>query len=165
MSRPARRTEERRKQALAWLDVASKMSKGNTLFIPMNHGVERTQTLAICEEIIGEHESLFPTSSVYSGLKCYSTHKRHIPYLAITKPEHGKITSKAYIVDKNNKEKVLSVLLKSKHTRVGQIKLLVSEGHSIAEIRAALGGIITKEEEKVLKDFENISRKSENLGH
>lgn len=165
MARKARRTEEKRKQALAWLDVAAKLTKGNTLFIPMNHGVERTQMLALCEEIVQEHKALFPTSSIYADLKCYSTHKRHIPYLAITKPEHGRITSKAYIVEKGNKEKALSVLMKSKHTRVGQIKVLLSEGYSIEEIRASLGSLISKDEEQVLKDFENISRKSENFGH
>lgn len=165
MARKARRPEERRKQALAWLDVAAKMTKGNTLFIPMNHGVERTQMLNICEEIIKEHESLFPTSSIYAGLKCYSTHKRHIPYLAIVRPEHGKIISKAYIVEKGNKETALAVLMKSKHTRKGQIKLLLSEGHTPEEIRTALGEKLTSGEEEILKEYENISRKSENFGH
>lgn len=165
MARKATRESERRKQALAWLDVASKMTKGNTLFIPMNHGVERTQMLSICEGIVKEQESLFPTTSIYVGLKCYSTHKRHIPYLAITRPEKGKITNKAYIVEKGNKETALAVLMKSRHTRKGQIKLLLSEGHSPDEIRLAIGNTISSGEEEILKEYENISRKSENFGH
>ena len=139
---------EKRKIILMWLSTASNLVPGNTLFIPMKHGVERTQYRNLGRQIIREMEASFD-KSVFHGLNIYGTSKRGMPYLAIEK--HNKIINTAFIVDKNKRERSLQLLVKSKYTRKAQILMMLSEGFAKKEIKKALGISITPEELKLLK--------------
>lgn len=148
MGRHKNKDRENRRIVLAWLNVASKMSLGNTLFIPMKHGVSRTKFVHLCKQIIEEMEASFE-ESIFHGLKVYSTHKRSTLYLAIEKLD--KNINIAFVRDKHEKEKILQILIKSKHTRKAQIIMLLSEGFNKKEIINALGESITPEELKLLQ--------------
>ena len=148
MGKHKQKDSEKRKIILMWLNTASKLNPGNTLFVPMKHGVERTQYVHLGKQIITEMKSLFDTSNFHE-LRVYGTSKRNIPYLAIEKLD--KVLIKAFIVDKNKKERTLQLLVKSRHTRKAQIMMLLSEGFSKEEIKKALGASITPEELKLLK--------------
>ena len=139
---------EKRQIILMWLTTASKLASGNTLFVPMKHGVERTQYKNLGKQIIQEMEATFE-KSVFHGLNIYGTNKRGMPYLAIEKC--NRITNIAFIVDKNKKERSLQLLVKSRHTRKAQIIMMLSEGFAKEEIKKALGASITPEELKLLK--------------
>ena len=149
MGRHKQRDSEKRKIILIWLETGSKLSPGNILFVPVKHGVERTQYVTLGKQIIEEMEASF-TSSIFHGLVIYGTSKKNIPYLAIEKPT--KITNTAFIVDRDNKEKTLRLLVKSRYTRKAQIAMLLSEGFTKGEIIKALGKSITPEEQKILQD-------------
>lgn len=148
MGRHKNKDKENRRIVLAWLNVASKMSPGNTFFIPMKHGVARTKFLHLCKQIIEEMEASFE-ESIFHGLKVYSTQKRGTLYLVIEKLD--KSINIAFVRDKHEKEKTLQILIKSKHTRKTQIIMLLSEGFNKKEIIKALGASITPEELKLLQ--------------
>ncbi len=139
--------KDKRKIILMWLTTASSLAPGNTLFIPMKHGVSRTQYMNLGKQIIAEMEALFD-KSVFHNLAIYGTSKRGMPYLAIEKSYKLQI---AFIVDKNKKERSLRLLAKSRHTRKAQIIMMLSEGFTQEEIKKALGTSITPEELKLLK--------------
>ena len=140
--------KEKRKIILMWLTTASSLAPGNTLFIPMKHGVSRTQYKNLGKQIITEMEALFD-KSVFHNLTIYGTSKRGMPYLAIEKC--NKITNTSFIVDKNKRERSLQLLIKSRYTRKAQIIMMLSEGFTQEEIKKALGASITPEELKLLK--------------
>ena len=139
--------KDKRKIILMWLTTASSLTPGNTLFIPMKHGVSRTQYVNLGKQIITEMEALFE-KSVFHNLTIYGTSKRGMPYLAIEKSHKLQI---AFIVDKNKKERSLRLLAKSRYTRKAQIIMMLSEGFTQEEIKKALGASITPEELKLLK--------------
>ena len=49
--------KDKRKIILMWLTIASSLTPGNTLFIPMKHGVSRTQYVNLGKQIITEMEA------------------------------------------------------------------------------------------------------------
>ena len=139
---------EKRKIILMWLTTAGNLAPGNTLYIPMKHGVARTQYRNLGKQIIEEMEALFD-KSIFHNLYIYGTSKRGVPYLAIEKC--NKITNTSFIVDKNKRERSLQLLVKSRYTRKAQIIMMLSEGFTNDEIIKALGASITPEELKLLK--------------
>lgn len=148
MGRHKQKDNEKRRIILLWLNTASNLVPGNILFVPMKHGVERTMYVKLGKQIIEEMKMCFE-ESVFHELVIYGTSKRGILYLAIEKPL--KIVSGAYIKNKNKKEKVLKLMVRSRYTRKAQIIILLSEGHTKEEIIKALGKSITPEELKLLK--------------
>lgn len=148
MGRHKNKDKENRRLILTWLNIASKMSPGNTFFVPMKHGVLRTKYVRLCNQIIEEMKASFD-ESIFHRLKAYGTSKRGILYLAIEKLDKG--VDIAFIRDKNEKEKTLQILTKSKYTRKAQIMMLLSEGYNKKEVLEALGKSITPEELKLLQ--------------
>ncbi len=147
MGRHKQRDSEKRKIIIQWLNTASNLSPGNILFIPMKHGVARTQYLALGKQIVKEMEAYFE-KSVFHGLVLYSKSKRGIIYLAIERPL--RITNTAFIKNKNKKDRAIQIMTKSRYTRKAQIILMLSEGHTKGELIKALGASITPEEKKLL---------------
>ena len=150
----SRRSAEKRKLMLVWLDTASKLKPEQTLYIPMKHPGERAYYVNLGREIIQEMESFFD-ESVYHGLITYGTSKDRILYLGIGRSK--KLENVAFIKDKHKKDSALMLMVKSKHTRKAQINILLSEGYSKEEIKLALGDKIPPEELLILdKICENI---------
>lgn len=148
MGNQTKRNKEKRKIALTWLDTAATLTPGKTLFIPMRHSAERYSLKKICEDIVKDMESSFE-SSIYHGIKVFSTCRGGVLYLAFEKAKLFFTT--AYIRDRASKDKQLKILKVSRHTRRTQIILMLEEGYTKDEIRVALGKKITPQEESLLQ--------------
>lgn len=142
---------KRRKIARLWLSVAQETEPGCNLIIKVGSEHEaRMMQLVLREELEAIKSFL---EDFYNSAHVATSQKDGI-YFILIKIAAAPI-EEGVIQNRYNKEERKAILAKSRYTRFRQIKLMLSDGFTPADIRSVLKDKITPDEEILLNNFKN----------